>query len=163
MNGLWDNWGETSCTCACREESNCFMWKALQGLVNPVMGNVYNSKWKRDKENIQTLDHLVAHWLRFEPPQAAFSKTLPAALHPKDCSHYGRGYIKPGPFCLQYCPIRLCILLLYHMALGISPGMKHNPSGSCCKNTSQLGSNGVLTLFQVTTSPAKWDNCAPEL
>lgn len=36
------------------------MWKALQGLVNPVMGNVYNSKWKRDKENIQTLDHLVA-------------------------------------------------------------------------------------------------------
>lgn len=144
------------------EESNCSMWKALQGIVNPVMGNVYSSKWKRDKEKVQTMDHLVACWVCFGPLQAALSKTLPGALYPKDSSHYGRGYIKPGPFCLQHCPTRLCIFLFSHMLLGIPQGMKLSPSGSCCKNTSQLGCNAVLTLFQITTSPAKWDNCVLE-
>lgn len=118
-------------------ESNCLMWKALQVIVNPVMGNVYSGDWK-DREKVQTLDHFFACWLWFGPLQAAFSEALYGALHPKDCSHYGKGYIKPGPLCLQHCPTRLCIFLSSRMPLGIPQGMKLSSSGSCCKNTSQL-------------------------
>ena len=79
-----------------------------------------------------------------------------------DCSHYGRGYIKPGRLCLQHFPTRLCIFLSSHMPLSIPHGMKLSPSVSCCKNTPQLGCNAVLTLRQIKTSPAKWDHGALE-
>lgn len=126
------------------KKSNCWTWKALQGIVNPVVGNVCGGEWKRGREKVQTLDHLVACWLCFGTFQAAFSETLPGSLHPKDCSHCGRGYTQPGPLCLQHCP-PLCI----------SPPDFASPHPPTCPWASHRAGNSAPQGHAVKT-PLSW-------
>lgn len=101
----------------------------------------FSSSFLRDTPWFPSPQGLFPLWKRLHPAWSPLSPALPPTLH---------------------LPTRLCISPSSHMPLGIPQGRKLSPSGTCCKNTSQLGCNAVLALFRITTSPAKWERCVLE-